>query len=380
MKRSIMIFLNAFWNYGREISGGDQVLIQVFKRIRHYFSAVYCYTSEDGRTIIENEVEALKYIISPRWFDRLSLLISYVLRTLKTLGSLRVRSIDIIYVGSDFFPDVIPATLYKALNPKAKWIQCIFHIYPEWRTRPGSKVRNFVGFYLQRFSFLLAKRADVVIILNSQIREDLIKMGFDRKRLFINPPGIDYWYLKDLRTLPDTATYDGTFLARLNPSKGIFDLIEIWGRVVQQLPAARLAVIGGGSAETTARLNAIIAESGLETKIDVLGFLEKAKAFSIIKKSKVFLFPSHEEGFGIAVAEAMACGTPVVSWDLAVYSDVFGDYTIRVPDNDFSAFANAVVQLLLTETKTRSVARRAQDFVKEYDWDSIANKHLDILL
>ena len=39
--------------------------------------------------------------------------------------------------------DVIPAFLLKVIRPRIRWIQCVFHIYPDWRVRPGSKIKNF---------------------------------------------------------------------------------------------------------------------------------------------------------------------------------------------------------------------------------------------
>lgn len=379
-KKNIIIFINAFWNYEKEISGSEQVLIQVFKKIRGSFNGFDCYTSFDGKKIIEKDVKAVKFHLSSKFFDRFPLIISYFLRTLQSLKVIFKRNIDIVYSGSDFFPDTIPGFLYKIFYPKTKWIQCVFHIYPDWRRRPGNKIKNLVAQYLQKFSFILAKKADIIININNQVKEELIKFGLDENKIVVNTPGIDLDYFQNLKVNENTKKYQASFLARLNPSKGIFDLIKIWKRVVKELPNAKLAVIGGGSEEIKNKLKKEIKKESLEKNIDILGFLENDRAFSTLKNSKVFLFPSHEEGFAIAIAEAMACRVPVVSWNLPVYKEIFEDNCIQIEENNIELFAEKVLDLMKNDINREKIIDKAEKFINRYSWDSVVQKHLKILL
>lgn len=379
-KKNVLVFINSFWNNGKGMSGGDQMFIQVFKRIRAEFDKIFVYTNIDGKVVIEDGgLLGVELCLSNKLFDRFNIFINYICRTLKAISSLKLENIDIVYSTSDFFPDVVPAYLYKMFNKKSKWFQCVFHIYPDWRKRPGNKFRNYVAGYLQKISLLLIKKADCIVNINTQVKEYLIRHGFEKDKIVINTPGIDVGYFEKLSSGKVVEKYDAVFLARLNPSKGVNDLIDIWNLVVKKNKIARLAIVGGGSDEIKNKLRQRIIEYNLSSNINILGFLEDKEAFTLIKNSKVFIFPSHEEGFGIAIAEAMACNAAVVAWDLPVYKEIFEDNIILVEENNHGKFAERVVELLDNENTRTEISKRANVFVCKYDWREISKKHLEII-
>lgn len=377
--KNILIFLNSFWNNGKGTSGGDQMFVQIFKRIRKSFNKVYIFTSRAGKSIYEKELKDIGYVVSNVLFDKCFLIINYCLRTLSALSCLFIKDIDIVYSGSDFFPDVIPAFFYKLFHGETKWYQCVFHIYPSWHKRPGNKVTNFIAQYLQQFSLLFIHKADCVININTQVKKYLVDKGFDPNKIVVNTPGIDFSSISKLKVNNHEGRYDAVFLSRLMPSKGVFDLIRIWKKVVDIKPMNKLAIIGEGSNEVKKELIEEIAVNKLRNNIDVLGYLEDKEAFNLIKNSGVFLFPSHEEGFGIAIAEAMACGTPVIAWNLSVYDEVFEDNLVKVEENDINSFATKVVELQNSHFLSQNISNKAYNFIKKYQWREIASRHLGLL-
>ena len=54
----------------------------------------------------------------------------------------------------------------------------------------------------------------------------------------------------------------------------------------------------------------------------------------------------HEAGFGLAVAEAMAAGLPVVGWDIGILGYVYKSGYIKVPLNNYNQFARSILKLL----------------------------------
>lgn len=284
----------------------------------------------------------------------------------------------IVYASSDLFWETIPAFFYKTKNKKINWVQVIHHIYPDWKKRSGNKLVSFFGYYLQESSFFLIKRkADKIIVLNNFVKNELVKRGFDEKKIFLNSNGIDFEYINSFER--KNSSREGVFLGRLSPSKGINDLIEIWKKVCESFPKARLAIVGGGSNEEKSQIIKKIKDCNLDKNIDFLGFLNDNEVFPILKSSKIFLFPSHEEGWGIAIAEAMACGLPVVSWNLSVYQEVFENYTIQVKENDVNLFSEKTVELLKNNELQMKIGNNGKEFIKKYSWDKVAKREYEII-
>lgn len=377
-KPHVAILANAFWNSGAGISGGDQRLMQIFSRIGKDFE-IDVYTSGDGKKVIGSSLKEAKFIVSPKEYEAGNLMLRYRRRSKWLCRELQKKQYDLIYSSSDFFPDTVPAFKYKKRNPSTKWIQCVFHIYPNWLKRPGSKVVNLVGSAAQGYSLKkIGRLADKVININYQVRDELIrKWHFKSEKIEINPCGIDLEYFRKITAIkkPNQAC----FIARLAYSKGIFDLPEIWKLVVQKNPKAVLKIIGGGSQEIKAKLQNEFDRRGITKNVEILGFLPNEAAYKILKQSAVFIFPSHEEGFGIAIAEAMACNVPVVAWNLAVYSEVFSDSLLTANIGDSNSMAKKINILLTREDQSKTLAIKAQGVIQKYSWQGISEEELKII-
>ncbi|MFH2021706.1 MAG: glycosyltransferase family 4 protein [Patescibacteria group bacterium] len=379
-KPNVLLFLNSFWNNGAGISGGDQIVLQVYRRLRSNLGKVYCYTNTDGRQILSDQIDGITFFVSSARWDGWNLYLNYLLRTLKATFCLRLSNIDVIHSSSDFLPDIWPAFIYKLCHPQTKWVANIMHIYPDWRQRPGNKLNNLVAQSMQKASFTLIQKADQVLVLNKSVQNDLIKLHFLKEKIQIIPAGIDYDYFQKIPKQKPSVGYQASFMARLKPSKGIFDLIPIWKEVIKEFPTARLAVIGGGGEDKIIdQLKYMIKEANLEKNIKILGHLPNDLAFTIIKNSQIFIFPSHEEGFGIAIAEAMACGVPVVAWDLMVYKDIFRHHVQTAPENNILDFSKQIRKLMKQKLFRIQHANRGREFIKRYSWQAVANQYKQVL-
>lgn len=105
------------------------------------------------------------------------------------------------------------------------------------------------------------------------------------------------------------------------------------------------------------------------------------EAFSIMKSAKVFLFTSHEEGFGLSVAEAMLCNLPVVAYNLPVFEKVFKKGICLCKYLDTTEMANKVVELLKNDDQRTRMGTEGHHFISSnYDLDVFAKRELEIIL
>ena len=216
-------------SYSQGKSGGDICFIEIAKRLAQYEKLVI--TSSLGKKLCEDRELEANFLITTREQCFKRVIIMYFRRI---LNALRLRLVvgpgEIIYSTSDFLPDVVPAFYLKINNPQSIWLQKIFHLIPRQRVIPHCA---------QLVSFLLIKRyADVVVVDNKLLMNDLIKRGFQLNKIKVNHLGVDLGYFAKLRK-DKKKDYEGAFLGRIHPSKGIYDLISIWKRVSQKPPSPK---------------------------------------------------------------------------------------------------------------------------------------------
>ena len=356
--------------YSQGMSGGDARFLEVVKRVSSFFDRVTIISSSLGVNVARVRGVTSHFVSTSNETKFSRVIPTYIIRALRAILLVGVvEDGDILYVSSDFVPDVFPAAFFK-LRKKVRYVQMIFHIIP--RSRP-------VSHYAQRVTHELAKvLADVVIVDNELLREDLVQNGFRREKVILNPPGIDTY--RAVSMPPIQRKFDATFLGRLSQSKGIFDLVSVWKIVTEKLERATLAIIGQGDGVTMRKLRTMIAENGLGEKISVFAQDLNEERFGLLKSGKVFVFPSHEEGFGMAIVEAMACGMPVVAWNLPSYSASFSGGIVKIPRFDLRRFANAVIEVLGNDHLRARLSDEAKEEAIRYEWDKIIPKELRIMM
>jgi glycosyltransferase involved in cell wall biosynthesis len=312
------------------------------------------------------------FVILPfKSIEKLGVMMSYLLRGILAViylpwGESRL----IVYGTSDFIPDVLPGFLVRVFKPKTSfWVNCVFHLIPHPSKRSGARVSNYISYYAQQISLVLIRhKADIVIIDNSVLKNQLIERGFVEDKLLVTAMGTEY-----PSTMKESVKkHDACFVGRLHPSKGIFDLTEIWQQVCETRPGSTLVMIGGGPERLRMRLKEVIKEKGLEESILISGYLPRQELDEALMSSRVFVFPSHEEGFGISILEAMAFGLPVVAYRLPHYEEIFGDVITLVGIGDICDFADRVLKLLNNEELRQENSEAGRNLAKSYSWQSVA--------
>ncbi len=127
------------------------------------------------------------------------------------------------------------------------------------------------------------------------------------------------------------------------PRKRLDLLLEIFAAARKEQPRLRLLRVGG---PFTAIQEEVAKGLGIRESVLVLPFLDREPLAAVYRRAALLLLPSDAEGFGLPVAEAMACGTPVLASDLAVLREVGGECAEYARNSDISAWSQTILRLI----------------------------------
>ena len=114
------------------------------------------------------------------------------------------------------------------------------------------------------------------------------------------------------------------FMSRLHPLKGVDSLLEAWRCVAVDYPEWRLVIAGPDEAGYGERIKRRSQAVGLERRVTFCGSLYGAEKVLTMKNASLFVLPTRNENFGIVVAEALACGVPVITTKGAPWQELQG--------------------------------------------------------
>jgi glycosyltransferase involved in cell wall biosynthesis len=364
----------------RWLAWGQELVVMLPKRQIGVFESqgVYGMDYQVFPEPFESEADSLGNVLK-----------TYLWRLFRCLFVAYPDRLDAIYAPSDFLVDLIPALLAKLKNPKAKLTVCVFLIAPNpfrgyenvfrprWRV---PTIRGLLYWSTQMLAIGLVRLfGGRMLVLNSLDRDTLLGRGVDSEAVTVVTMGVDVGEFESVSVEPETPRYDGIFLGRLHPQKGLLDLVKIWRRVCESRPDAKLGIIGGGSDAWFERLTSEIGKFDLEPNVDLLGFKQGAEKVRLLKNAGCFCMPSHYESFGQVAVEAMACGLPVVAYNLLIYDEIFPGGMIRLPQGDVEGFAAEVLKVLEDPARHSLLVAEAALVAARFDWEAIARSELELV-
>ncbi|MBV9328287.1 MAG: glycosyltransferase [Chloroflexi bacterium] len=138
----------------------------------------------------------------------------------------------------------------------------------------------------------------------------LAETALDLQRGVVIPLGVDETLFRTTRSRGEPPYV--LVLGRLHPKKGIESLVDVFLEVSERLPEWNLVVAGDGEPEYVASLRAHVARLDAHHRVVFRGWVQGQAKAAALAGAAVLALPSHQENFGLVVAEALACGTPVL--------------------------------------------------------------------
>jgi len=174
--------------------------------------------------------------------------------------------------------------------------------------------------------------------------------------------------------------YTLLFCGRLNgphEQKGVDVLLKSLPLILRHHKVA-LNIIGTGS--RLPQYQALAGQLGIREHVRFLGFVEHQEMPRQYQQADLFVLPSRRESFGLVLAEAMACGLPVVATTAGAVPEVVEDGVtgVLVPPDDPEALASAIASLLSDRPRLQAMGRAGAQRVRQrFTWDKVAQRVMD---
>lgn len=249
-----------------------------------------------------------------------------------------------------------------------------FLLHPQWFV-PG--LRRYLAKTVPRS----LRRADLVLADSAATRADLIRLlGSPAERVVVVYPGVGAEFrrlpaaqlvtMRERLGLPDAFLL---FVGTIEPRKNLPRLLGALARLHASGACRLPLVIAGRKGWLYDEVFAAVARHGLQTQVHWLDFVADADLPALYNLATAFVYPSLYEGFGLPVAEALACGTPVVTSRRASLPEIAGNAAVLVDPADETAIAAGIVAACNSGGRLRTIGpRRAAQF----SWERAARELL----
>jgi glycosyltransferase involved in cell wall biosynthesis len=300
-----------------------------------------------------------------RWLGGL---LSYTLVVgLRTLAAtLRAPRAGVAVAASHFFHDVIPVVVHR-LRFRSRSVVYVYHLVSDMQR--GRSLRSLLSRAGERFSVELLRRAGALLFVdNEETRASLVRLGVVPELIVPTENAYDPSVELPPRVAPERPVV--LFAGRFTEEKGVWDMLEL----ARRAPQATVMMIGDGP------LRAELLDRALGERLDNIrapGYVSEEEKWRILRSVTLFAAPSREEGWGIAVGEALTAGLPVVAYDLPAYGHL-GDLPITVPRGNLEAFEVAVAGLIAEPERLEMERERVREGAARLPtWATILTREID---
>jgi glycosyltransferase involved in cell wall biosynthesis len=226
-----------------------------------------------------------------------------------------------------------------------------------------------------------AARADGIMVSSQYAAAEVTReLQLPASRVHVCPPGRPHWSGDVVRRR--TAAGVGQahrrrgkhilFMGTLSLRKNVGTLLEAYARLRAEVPDAPPLVLAGHRTPASARWEQRCQDSPLQGHVRITGYVDVRERIDLYADAIMLVLPSYEEGFGLPVLEAMACGVPVIVSSRGSLPEVAGPAATPIDPDDAAGFA-AQMNALLNDAQAADASERGLAQASRYSWDACAD-------
>ena len=214
-----------------------------------------------------------------------------------------------------------------------------------------------------------ARRADAVVTVSAYTAgETERRLGVPRDRIVVASPGAPPWKARRDPVPRGPILFMGT----LEPRKNVGTLLEAYAALLERVPDAPPLWLAGGASEAAGPWLRKIQEPPLAGRVTHLGYIAPDRKYDLYIQASMFVLPSHLEGFGMTVLEAMTAGVPVIVSTAGALPEVTGGAAPAIAPGDVRGFADAMARYLNDPSAAAAAVERGLARSRVYSWDTTA--------
>ena len=300
-------------------------------------------------------------------------------RNLRTLSEHLYAPVRLPLAGVDVFSTLI-APLVKPAPALVAHFKTMHAFTAPDAMSPAARAYRRIGYPRT------AELADAIIINSESLRSEVDRhLDVDPAKLRLIPEAVDHELFRPgdraeaRRRLAQRHAIDRPFVlfvSSLWPYKNCDGLLRAFALARPDLGAHRLVVVGPGRDKTyVGELRALADELGIADDVSWVGGVPLEETVDFYRAADVFVYPSHNETFGLTILEAMACGCPVVTSDRSAMPETAGGAAVLADPDDPSSIAAAILRACDTaeELRAKGLVRAAQ-----FTWAQTAKQTLEV--
>ncbi|EIT84632.1 mannosyltransferase [Fictibacillus macauensis ZFHKF-1] len=268
-------------------------------------------------------------------------------------------------LAKSWFPNVTLATTVYDFIPFHFPTHFLFN--EEWKRRYESIV-SFIS------------QCDVVFAISECTKQEVLqRTDLKNEQVRVISGGIDVSFQRAARSKVLLERYGITspfvlYTGGAEVHKNVPAIIRSFAKATPLLKKSHQLVLAG---EIYPHMKLLLereaARSHITDSLVFTGYVPDDVLIQLYSSADVFLFPSLYEGFGLPVLEAMACGTPVVTSDVASLPEVAGDAAIYVDPTDDECIATGLIDVLQHPERHASLIEKGLQQVKKFSWKQTGN-------
>jgi glycosyltransferase involved in cell wall biosynthesis len=262
------------------------------------------------------------------------------------------------------------------LSAGAAWLSRVSHGCPIVVTLHGSDIFQAAqGRLGARLTRRVLQGCDRIIAVSQALAEAAGQIGISPGSITVIPDGVDLSQFSPAQSEREPLLlYIGSLIKR----KGVEYLIEALAAIAQRQPSLRLLIVGDGPERPT--LERLVSDRCLTERVTFAGQQPSNQVRLWLQQAKLFVLPSVEEGLGVVLLEALACGVPIVASRVGgIPEAVTPEVGLLVPPANPTLLGEAIIQLLSDEPRWQMMSQNARKRAEEfYDWRQIAAKLITI--